>query len=434
MPEAGLERFLVVSVGSGARVALPAARVRSVAPVPALTRVPGASAALAGLAATRNGALPVLDLARLLAPEAAPTPAGRMVLAEADAPVGLLVGGVAGLTADPGAAPVLDLPALVAGCRPRRTALTPGAVERPGGSPTPARPPVALLMLTVAGSPYALPLDMVEEVVALPAMVAPVPEGGPATLGAMPWRGRVLPLLSVSALLGRERAAGSRAAVVRGVGLVAERIGPVLRLPAEAIDPVPRAWPRGGAAAGFARFDGGRILVCILSAQALIREGEPDPGHQPRVPVRTESVLALDLAGERYGLPADAVRAAVPAPETLVRVPGARDGLAGLATLRGRALPVLDLRRRLGLPSAPATGRRRLLVIEADGARAGLLVDGTARLIRPEAGAIRPAPPGTGNGLVARVAALPDGTLSLIDPAALLARPPRSMAPEGRPA
>ncbi|KMO28841.1 hypothetical protein VQ02_30885, partial [Methylobacterium variabile] len=57
-------RVLVVSLGSETsgdrRFALPAARVRAVAPVPSLTRVPGAPPALAGLANVRGAALPVL--------------------------------------------------------------------------------------------------------------------------------------------------------------------------------------------------------------------------------------------------------------------------------------------------------------------------------------------------------------------------------------
>ncbi|WP_246736921.1 chemotaxis protein CheW [Methylobacterium sp. DB0501] len=432
MPEAG--RVLLVSLGSGIRIALPAGRVRAVTPVPALTRVPGAPASLVGLAGTRAGPLPVLDLACLLDPGMAPAPAGRMVIAEADGPVGLLVGGVAGLAADPGEVPVLDLPALVASARPRRHAGTAAASAPPGDTPPAAPPPVALVMLTVAGQPYALPLDAVEEVVALPAALVPAPEGGPAALGAMPWRGRDVPLFSVSALLGRGRTAGPRAVLVRGVGLVAERIGPVLRLPAAAIDPVPRALRRGGAAAGFARLDGGRTLVCILSARALVGEGEPGLARAASVSAPTEPVLAIDLAGARYGLPAGAVRAVMPAPEDPVRVPGATDGLAGFTTLRGAALPVLDLRRRLGLPPADGTGRRRLLVIESNGARAGLLVDGATRLVRPEAGAIRAARPAAGNGTVTRVAGLADGILPLIDPAALLARSLRRAVPAERPA
>ncbi|TGD95135.1 chemotaxis protein CheW [Methylobacterium nonmethylotrophicum] len=429
-------RFLIVSPGadpSGPRLALPAGRVRALAPVPALTRVPGAPAALAGLATARGVALPVLDLARLLAPDARPAPPGRMVIAEADEPVGplvgLLVGRVADLAADPGGAEILDLPGLVAAALPRRDSGGPAgrATPQPPEPPV-AQPTVALLALTVAGRPYALPLEDVEEVAGFPGTVTPVPGSGPASLGAMPWRGRVLPLLSLSALLGLGGTPGSRVAVVRGVGLVPERVGPVLRLGPEAIDPVPRALRGGGAGpvAGFARLDGGRTLACILSAQALAGDAErAHAGLGPAAPAATEPVVVIELAGDAYGLPAGAVVSVRRAPDALARVPRAPDFVAGMLTGRGGALPVLDLRRRLGLPPGEADGRRRLVVVEVEGTRAGLLVDGAARLLRLEAGAIRPAP-GLLDGqdvAITRIAGLAGGgLLPLIDPAALVGR------------
>ncbi|KMO12881.1 chemotaxis protein CheW, partial [Methylobacterium platani] len=273
MPESAPDRFLVVSLGSGPsaeRVALPAGLVRAVAPVPALIRLPGAPPAVSGLAALRGGVVPVLDLARLLAPAAAPFPPGRLVLAEIDGPVGLLVGRVSGPTVDPGPARIIDLPAVVAGLRSGRPLGASVAGSAPRADAGAAGPPVALVALTVAGASYALPLDEVEAVASLPAPLAPDDGDGAAFtvgtmalpgpmafLGTMPWRGRALPLLSLSVLLGRGPAPGTRVAVVGGVGLVAERVGPVLRLPREAIDPVPRAL-RAGPAAGFARLDDGR--------------------------------------------------------------------------------------------------------------------------------------------------------------------------------
>ncbi|MGE7414344.1 chemotaxis protein CheW [Methylobacterium tarhaniae] len=429
MAEAGPDRFLVVALAAGPegrRVALPAERVRALAPVPALTRVPGAPAALVGLADRRGAALPVLDLARLLAPDRRPVPAGRMVLAEAQEPVGLLVPRIVGLAADPGAAAILDLPGLVAGLLPRRVAGPADAAPPAAARAAPDRAHgIALLALTVAGRPYALPLDAVEAVAGLPETIAMRPEAGPGSLGTMPWRGRALPLLSLAARLGLGAAAGRRVAVVRGVGLVAERIGPVLRVSPEAIDPVPRTLRRAGPAAGFVRLDGG-TLVCLLSAPALVGEGVPGGVPEPSLAARTEPMVVVALAGRAYGLPAGAVRAVQRAPAALTRVPRrtspASEGLAGMLAVRGGALPVLDLGRRLGLPPRPGTGRERLVVVEAGGVRAGLLVDGAMRLVRPEEGAIRPVPPRPAgpDAAVTRVAELRDGPLPLLDPAALL--------------
>ncbi|AWN52483.1 chemotaxis protein CheW [Methylobacterium sp. 17Sr1-1] len=439
MAEAGRERVLVVALdGEGLRVALPAELVRGLAPVPALTRVPGAPACLVGLAESRGTALPVLDLARLLAPASVretPRPAlqGRMVVAEADGPVGLLVAGIVGLKADPGGAAILDLPGLIAG----RLARRPGGDADAAASRSHAVPPravpdsapdVAFLALTAAGRSYALPLDAVEAVTRRPESVAPASDARAVPLGTMSWRGRALPLVDLAARLGLAGGAGTRVAVLRGLGLVAERVGPVLRVRPEAIDPVPRtlrrAGPAAGLAAGFLRRDDG-TLVCLLSPQALA--GAAEPARAAPFAAGTEPIVVVDLAGNAYGLPAGAVRRVERAPDALVRVPRAPDGLAGMLAVRGGTLPVLDLRRHPGVP--PGIGSRRLVVVEAGGARAGLLVDGAARLVRPETAAIRPAPHGAAGefaeGLGAaltRVADLPGGPLPLIDPAALLRR------------
>lgn len=441
MSEAGPARFLVVALGAeGTRVAIPAERVRALAPVPALTRVPRGPAALAGLAERRGTALPVLDLARLVVPNAGPVPPGRMVLAEAGEPVGLLVARVAGLARDPGGAAILDLPGLIAGLRPRR-AMGSAETAVPVAEPAAPRaaPMRALLALEAAGRSYALPLDAVEAVTRRPDTVSADPAGGPAALGAMPWHGRALPLLCLSTCLGLGGAPGTRVAVLGRIGLVAERIGPVLRVRPEAIDPVPRALRRQGStssvsthvaatalAAGFVRLDDGS-LVCLLSPDALTGESTPD--RAPAVPVAAgpEPMVVIDLAGSAYGLPAGAVREVRPAPDALTSVPGAPDGFAGMLALRGGILPVLDLRCRLGLPPGAATMRRRLVVIEAAGLRAGLLVDGAARLVRPDTGAVRPAPDAGGDA-VTRGAEPTDGLPRLIDPAALLGR----AAPAGR--
>ncbi len=421
------DRFLVVALDAEeTRVALPAQRVRGLAPVPALTRVPGAPAALAGLAGRRGAALPVLDLARLLAPAARPAPPGRMVLAEAGEPVGLLVAGVVGLTAEPGGAAILDVSDLVAGLLARRvagSAASPALGGRAGTAEPGPRPDVGLMALTVAGRSYALPLDAVEAVTRLPEPVAPNPANG-TDLGTMPWRGRALPLLCLSARLGLGASPGRRVAVLGGIGLVAEGVGPVLRVRPEAIDPVPRALRRGGPATGFVRLDDG-TLVCLLSPEALAPAGAQDPESSPApaapVVAGAEPMVVIDLAGRAYGLPAGAVRGVQRAPEALTRVPGAPHTLAGMLAMRGGALPVIDLRRCLGLPPGGEAGGRRLVTVEAGGVRAGLLVDGAARLVRRTSGAIRPVADARDVG-VTRVAELPEGLLGLIDPAALLGR------------
>ena len=56
-------------------------------------------------------------------------------------------------------------------------------------------------------------------------------------------------------------------------------------------------------------------------------------------------------------------------------VPGTPPYVAGLVHIRGRVLPLVDLRVRFGLPPVEASPDRRVVVVEHEGRRVGLLVD-----------------------------------------------------------
>lgn len=98
------------------------------------------------------------------------------------------------------------------------------------------------------------------------------------------------------------------------------------------------------------------------------RTGEPAPLVAPR------ELLVVEVAGHRCGLPLDAVVEIHPA-VLLVPLPGAPEVVLGLVNRRGQALPVLDLRRRLGLPVRPTRLDDRLVVLRLPDRQLALQVD-----------------------------------------------------------
>jgi purine-binding chemotaxis protein CheW len=73
-------------------------------------------------------------------------------------------------------------------------------------------------------------------------------------------------------------------------------------------------------------------------------------------------------------------------------VPGCAPHVAGLVQIRGRVIPVIDLRTRFGLPRVDRTLDSRVIVV-ADGNRhVGLLADSARQVLRIEADAFQ-APP-----------------------------------------
>jgi len=80
----------------------------------------------------------------------------------------------------------------------------------------------------------------------------------------------------------------------------------------------------------------------------------------------------------------------------LFRVPDGPPFLAGLADVRGQAVPVIDLRRKLGLPAVETTHQTRIIVLEVQaGGRkltVGLIADRVIEVINLPADRIGPPP------------------------------------------
>lgn len=73
--------------------------------------------------------------------------------------------------------------------------------------------------------------------------------------------------------------------------------------------------------------------------------------------------VTLGIDHEVFAIPVDLVLEIV-AMRKLFRVPEAPAHLAGLLDVRDQAVPVIDLRIKLGLEAATATGNTRILVLE----------------------------------------------------------------------
>ena len=78
--------------------------------------------------------------------------------------------------------------------------------------------------------------------------------------------------------------------------------------------------------------------------------------------------------------------------ESATHVPGAPDYVAGLVQVRGRVVPVVDLRIRFGLPSIERTIDHRVVVVQVGARIAGLLVDSAREVLRFDATAFEKPP------------------------------------------
>ena len=123
----------------------------------------------------------------------------------------------------------------------------------------------------------------------------------------------------------------------------------------------------------------------------------------------------------------DKVEYVLPASEVLhmesftgaTRVPGTLPYVAGLVQVRGRALPVIDLRVRFGLPAREPTLDSRILVVQQGSRMVGLLVDSAREILRIEQSALRPPPELIGEqaaGFVTQIAEVGERFVMRVDP------------------
>ena len=109
----------------------------------------------------------------------------------------------------------------------------------------------------------------------------------------------------------------------------------------------------------------------------------------------------------------------------ITKVPKAPEFVEGVINLRGKVIPIIDLRRRFGLQSKAHDKHTRIIVIEINTMIVGFVVDSVSEVLRIPTSTVEPPPPvvaGLESEYISGVGKLEDRLLILLDLDRLLSR------------
>ncbi len=132
-------------------------------------------------------------------------------------------------------------------------------------------------------------------------------------------------------------------------------------------------------------------------------------------------LVTFEVAGEEFAVDILAVQEINRMME-LTRVPQSPPEVEGVINLRGKIIPVLDLRKRFNLPVGDKNEQNRIIVVEIRKRVLGFIVDRVHEVLRISSSIVEPAPAmvcSIDSDFIAGVGKLDDRLLILLDLAKL---------------
>jgi purine-binding chemotaxis protein CheW len=104
-----------------------------------------------------------------------------------------------------------------------------------------------------------------------------------------------------------------------------------------------------------------------------------------------QQVVVFRLDRESYAIDIFRVNEIIRLRE-ITPVPQTRPHIRGLVNLRGKTIPVVDIRSRFGLPPSPDVDSTRIIVVESEMGNVGIVVDEVSEVLSLTADSIEQTP------------------------------------------
>lgn len=106
-------------------------------------------------------------------------------------------------------------------------------------------------------------------------------------------------------------------------------------------------------------------------------------------PTNEKHLVLFTIAGEKYAVDINSVYEIIRT-QPVTRVPRAPFFVEGIINLRGKVVPIVDMRKRLGLGDVEQTKDSRIMVVDSNGESVGIIVDAVTEVLRIPADAVEP--------------------------------------------
>mgnify|MGYP002153468392 CR=1 FL=1 len=102
-----------------------------------------------------------------------------------------------------------------------------------------------------------------------------------------------------------------------------------------------------------------------------------------------QQLVVFDLSGEAYGISIESVREIIRLQE-IIQVPRTPSFVEGVINLRGKVIPVVELRKRFGLEAKERDQDNRIVNVDIGGHEIGMVVDAVTEVLRISSNLVEP--------------------------------------------
>jgi len=251
---------------------------------------------------------------------------------------------------------------------------------------------------------YAIGIMMVKEIIRVPQIVR-VPNCEAYIEGVVSIRNDLLPIINLRTYFGMEHVDiddHTRILVVNmgkfTAGIMVDKVSEVLRVPMSMIQPPPKFFTQSGEQLkGVAKLNNGKRMILLLEPSKLISDDEINAingineTHEQATEDKDKTSQLLDeeqlvtfkIGTEEYGIKIANVQEINRMTE-VTKIPRAPDYIEGIVNLRGNVTPVLDLRKLFQLSEKQETDATRIIIVDLNGKRTGIIVDSVSGVLRFE--------------------------------------------------